>query len=70
MNDKLPVVYGNGTKKDHTTFQKILLGERLMRLSSKTNSEILNIGNSNSLISLKDLVKKVNLAEKKKLKQN
>jgi len=60
MNDKSPVVYGDGTQERSYSFSEdTARGTVDALLSTKTDSETINIGNSNSLISLKDLGEKI-----------
>ena len=56
MNNKSPVIYGNGRQERSYNFSEDTARGTIDALfSSKANSEIFNIGNSKSLISLKDL---------------
>tara|TARA_Y100000816_G_C26104322_1_gene586239 strand:- start:2670 stop:3680 length:1011 start_codon:yes stop_codon:yes gene_type:complete len=56
MNNKSPVIYGDGDQERSYCFSfDTAKGTVDSLLSKNSNSEIINIGNSNSLISLKDL---------------
>jgi len=56
MNDKSPIIYGDGKQERSYNFSEdTARGTVDALLSKKADREIINIGNSNSLISLKDL---------------
>lgn len=56
INNKAPVIYGNGEQERSYCFSEDTARGSLDALfSSKTNSETINLGNSESLISLKEL---------------
>ena len=60
MNGKSPIVYGDGEQERSYNFSEdTARGTVDALLANKTNRETINIGNSNALISLKDLAETI-----------
>ena len=70
--NKAPVIYGNGTQERSYNFSADSAEATIKSLySKKTNSKVLNIGNSKELINLKDLANLViKICGKNKIKTN